>query len=279
MTKVCTKCGTEKDIKFFYPQKSGKFRVKSWCKTCCSGYTKERRSDPEIKHRHAEDNSKFYKDNLPSVMLTKARQRAREEGFPCTISKEDVIIPEFCPILEIKLEKGNGKKHDFSPSLDRVNTERGYIPGNIAVMSLRANRIKSTGTAEEHRKIAYWMKHGHKEPVECLTEVDHRILRPLMGAAKTRAKRKNLEFNIERSDVLIPERCPILGVKLHYKRERGGDLFDSISLDRVDNTRGYVKGNIAIISHRANTIKHNGTIEEHLKIADWMDEMIGEKAA
>ena len=42
------------------------------------------------------------------------------------------------------------------------------------------------------------------------------------------------------------------------------------SIDRIDNTKGYVKGNVCIISNRANAIKRDGSAEEHLKIYEYM---------
>ena len=90
-------------------------------------------------------------------MVLCARTRAKKAGVPCAITHEDFEIPEFCPILGIRLEQGTRKAHDASPSLDRVIPERGYVSDNIAVISHRANMIKSSGSAEEHRKIADWM--------------------------------------------------------------------------------------------------------------------------
>lgn len=58
----------------------------------------------------------------------------------------------------MKLEPGDGKPRDASPSLDRFKPEFGYVPSNIVVISNRANMIKSVGTAEEHEKIAAWMR-------------------------------------------------------------------------------------------------------------------------
>jgi hypothetical protein len=81
-------------------------------------------------------------------------------------------------------------------------------------------------------------------------------------AAKKRAKEKGLEFDIELSDISIPEVCPILGTAL--QRERGSLTTTgcSPSLDRKDNSLGYVKGNVWVISHRANRLKPDATIEE-----------------
>jgi len=78
--------------------------------------------------------------------------------------------------------------------------------------------------------------------------------------AKGRAKRLGLEFNIEISDISIPEYCPILGIKLNQKNTSLQS--DSPAIDRIDNTKGYIKGNIAIISARANFMKSNFTFQQ-----------------
>jgi hypothetical protein len=85
---------------------------------------------------------------------------------------------------------------------------------------------------------------------------------------KSRAKRCNLEFNLTVDDIIIPSYCPILGIELVRTKIAPGD--SSPSLDRIDNTKGYVKGNIRIISNRANRLKGDGTSEEHLKIAKYI---------
>lgn len=73
----------------------------------------------------------------------------------------------------------------------------------------------------------------------------------MWNAAKSRANKKGREFSIELSDVVIPALCPVLGIPM-----------DRPSLDRIDGTKGYVKGNVRVISHRANMLKNNATIEE-----------------
>ena len=77
----------------------------------------------------------------------------------------------------------------------------------------------------------------------------------LLASAKSRAKRRGLEFNLTENDITIPENCPILGIKLnpvHYSKQ---DKEFSPCLDRVDNTKGYIKGNVAVISFKANRLK------------------------
>ena len=80
----------------------------------------------------------------------------------------------------------------------------------------------------------------------------------LWYVARTRARKYNTEFNIEESDIIIPVYCPILNCKL----EKGeGYLFNAMSLDRVDNTKGYIKRNVRVISRKANLLKSSLTLD------------------
>ena len=73
------------------------------------------------------------------------------------------------------------------------------------------------------------------------------------------AKSRGISFDLEESDIQIPEFCPVFNVKLEFA---GQNRNNSASLDRIDNTKGYVKGNVWVISNRANKIKANLTVEE-----------------
>jgi len=83
----------------------------------------------------------------------------------------------------------------------------------------------------------------------------------ILAQAKSRAKRDGLEFSLKEEDIIIPTHCPILGIPI--KRNIGSGFHkDSPSLDRIDNTKGYTKNNIRIISNRANLLKCDATLEE-----------------
>ncbi len=60
-------------------------------------------------------------------------------------------------MLGIRLEPGVANSHDASPSLDRLEPTRGYVKGNVAVISYRANRIKTDATAEELQRVLDWV--------------------------------------------------------------------------------------------------------------------------
>lgn len=92
----------------------------------------------------------------------------------------------------------------------------------------------------------------------------------MFWAARDRAKRAGIEFTIKLSDLRIPARCPVLGMPL--VRRGGKAQPDSPSLDRIDSSKGYTPANTMIISHRANCLKNNGTLEEFEKIVRYLKE-------
>lgn len=85
-------------------------------------------------------------------------------------------------------------------------------------------------------------------------------------SAKTRAKKKGLEFNIEKSDVVIPEACPYFGEKLTVDSVGYNPWFPSI--DRIDSSKGYIKGNVQVISTLANRMKWAATEDQLIAFAE-----------
>jgi len=106
----------------------------------------------------AEKQKNYYNKNKPFYLYHVAKSRAKRKGLPFTIDKEDVRIPEFCPILGIKLERGDKKFHDNSPSLDQIIPNKGYTKDNVMVISFRANRLKGDGSIEELEKVLAFLK-------------------------------------------------------------------------------------------------------------------------
>lgn len=86
------------------------------------------------------------------------------------------------------------------------------------------------------------------------------FIHAMWKAAKSRAEKRGIEFNIEESDIIIPEKCPLLNVPLVFGTKENYNY--SPSLDRIDNTRGYIKGNVWVISKQANTMKSSATLQE-----------------
>jgi gas vesicle protein len=91
-----------------------------------------------------------------------AKRRAKDNGVPFTISKQDIIdifpLDGKCPMLGITLQFNNKQSKDDSPSLDRIVPKLGYVPGNILLISYRANRIKNDATVNELESILLFLK-------------------------------------------------------------------------------------------------------------------------
>lgn len=82
----------------------------------------------------------------------------------------------------------------------------------------------------------------------------------MLSSAKGRAKEGAFPFNIDITDIVIPEICPVLKIPLF--RGSGGWSPNSPSLDKIVPELGYVKGNVRVVSNLANTMKNCGTLEQ-----------------
>jgi hypothetical protein len=119
---------------------------------------REYRNRPERKARIRELAYRWHRANLPTRMWRTARERAIETGVPFDITPGDIVVPDICPALGIPLRVSDGHCTDNSPTLDRVIPEFGYIPGNICVISMRANRLKNSASIQELESILAYYK-------------------------------------------------------------------------------------------------------------------------
>ena len=97
----------------------------------------------------------------------------------------------------------------------------------------------------------------------------------MLQRAKSRAKSKNIRFDLQVQDIVIPEYCPILKIKLEIKKGQSGGQNNSPALDRIISEQGYVKDNIRVISHLANMMKSCATKEELITFANWINNNYG----
>jgi hypothetical protein len=102
------------------------------------------------------DKNKRYRDNNPEQsMLSQAKYRAKKRGLDFDLELFDIVIPEVCPVFGTTLARGCTKKGKSvladpnSPSLDRIDSSKGYVKGNVWVISNRANKLKNDGTLDE----------------------------------------------------------------------------------------------------------------------------------
>lgn len=141
--KTCADCKIKKEPEEFYKDERYKDGLIAYCKEC-------------IRRRV----STYQKQNPEKTLLSACKTRAKKRGLPFNLEVEDIIIPEKCPVLGIKLESGRGRTgmFDSSPTIDRIIPEKGYTKGNIQVISGRANKIKNDATADELMAIAKYCK-------------------------------------------------------------------------------------------------------------------------
>lgn len=97
--------------------------------------------------------------------------------------------------------------------------------------------------------------------------LDSKPKKRLLWAAKKRAKEQKIPFSITEDDIMIPTHCPYLGIELHSSARRGEPRTNILSLDKIKPELGYVKNNIEVISHLANTMKSNATEEQLIAFA------------
>ena len=182
----CKNCGPKPDTEFYL--KDGK-PAGSYCKNCISERNKTlyketnrdrvkawRAANPEEykaqvqrskavqKKRMQED--KEYGDlvrskkmenarkNYAGTILGRARLRAQKLGIPFDLVKEDIKVPDICPLLGITLEFGTKENYMFTPSLDRIEPSKGYVKSNVRVISMLANTMKSNASKEQLLKFA-----------------------------------------------------------------------------------------------------------------------------
>ena len=82
--------------------------------------------------------------DLRSPLWSRAKFRAKQKGREFNITKEDIVIPDICPLLGTPME---------SPSLDRIDSSKGYIKDNVWVISNRANTLKNDATLTELKTL------------------------------------------------------------------------------------------------------------------------------
>lgn len=90
-----------------------------------------------------------------------ARKRAEKAGVPFELSVSSVhsITPDFCPVFGTEFKfSGNLVSLPTSATLDRMDPSKGYVLGNVVVISLRANQIKNAYSADEVGCVAQWMR-------------------------------------------------------------------------------------------------------------------------
>lgn len=148
--RVCDECNEEKNIwQFSLLDKTRKTTSerKTTCKNCSAVLNEKERRNRDWKH------------NACKVLLSNAKQRAKKANIEFAITKDDINIPDTCPVFGFPLKREERETWMYAPSIDRIDNTKGYIKENIIIVSRRANILKKDATIEELRKLADYYEH------------------------------------------------------------------------------------------------------------------------
>lgn len=108
------------------------------------------KANPERRRKIRQD----YRARDPiRYILHSSKYNAKAKGLEWTITRDDIQIPEVCPVFKVPFQPGT----KFALSVDRIDSTKGYIPGNIQIISLLANAMKREATEEQLKQFAEWI--------------------------------------------------------------------------------------------------------------------------
>lgn len=134
------------------------------CKTCGADdwYQRPKIVCRPCQKRRTQTRSRAHRADPAYTLWESAQTRAQYQMVPFAIGVEDVRkvwpLDGLCPVFGLPLRPSKHFADEHSPTLDRINPEWGYEVGNIAVISMKANRAKGRLTADELQRIVSWMR-------------------------------------------------------------------------------------------------------------------------
>ena len=144
---------------------------------------------------------------------------------------------------------------------ERIAYQREYYLKNKEKCSLKAKKWR-----EKHNEKLRNIKKYSDLPMSML----------IQRINICRARTKDISLTAEELLELIPKdlRCPVFGTKFVFGTHRNwSDKQKGMSVDRIDNNKGYHKDNIVIVSFKANTMKSSATLKELYQVADFYYEL------
>lgn len=164
--KRCSKCTLVKPVSSFWKNNNSRDGYQHTCIDCQKArWEKDVSRQQEVKARFQERKMLYNDNHINKYLWFEARKRAKEKGLEFTIEPRHIIVPDICPISLVAMERNRGKLGPNSYSLDRIDSSKGYIPGNVAVISFKANQIKNNFSLEELERLLIYMK-GEVSSVE-----------------------------------------------------------------------------------------------------------------
>lgn len=151
----------------------------------------------------------------------------------------------------------------FNKKITKQRVKQICLAANIDAFGIKQKKLAEK---HENKMVSKWGANWKNK--EHRRSFIYQAMRQKFRAKKANATRVGKEWTVEFGDLEFPTHCPILNIELDYFAETAQE--NSPSFDCVDPSKGYVKGNVVVISWRANRIKNDGSAEEHLLISEFI---------
>lgn len=177
MAKKCSKCKELKKLDKFYNCRKCKYNKTPQCKVCMTKTRVKRREEQRLyMQKLREDNPEKVKKSKRrswrnqdprKKMYLQSKNRSKRKDIEFNLSIEDIVIPKKCPLLEIEFIPGTQDYYEQTHSLDRIDPKKGYIKGNVWVITKKANSMKNSASQKELMLFAFNLyKHlGKKDDI------------------------------------------------------------------------------------------------------------------
>ncbi len=154
--KTCAVCHISLSISMFTKDASTSDGLRTKCKVCASEYWKN------YKEKNKDKLKTRSQQNRDSRSLSNIKRRAKQKGIEFNLELEDISGVVVCPVFGFELERSNGNASKRSPSVDRIDPNKGYTKDNIQVISQLANNMKQDATPEQLLMFADWIYKTYK---------------------------------------------------------------------------------------------------------------------
>lgn len=157
-------------------------------------------------NKHKEEAENYGADISGSpheYMLRAAKARAKTEGVPFELEPKDICITEKCPVLGIQMKFHVEHSRDDSASLDRIVPDLGYVRGNVAVISMKANRMKQDNTLESLECVVNYIRNGIRSKPENVGTLVYDIESLERNSEDYKSDMKEIAAELLNNDALI----------------------------------------------------------------------------
>lgn len=256
-TKLCPTCGGVLDVDQFHKSKNTKDGLNWQCKRC---------------HRER---------------MQKVAKRLNEREFiepptgvkRCSTCKETKSVGAFCKDRSTP----SGLCYECKACMNKASRERRnkHKVKNEATPKSTKTEKRCSGCKEVLPVAQFTVDRGRKDALKpicklCSGKADRKwrsenVAKALLKSARYGAQTRGLEFSITLDDIAVPERCPVFGFEFTIGMKRS----TSASIDRIDNTKGYIHGNVVVVSVKANHVKSDCSIDELRKLVSFYESLAG----